>query len=332
MASTEVVSTWSTQQRVILTLGWRRCLLLGLLAILTGCGGSGGGSTGAATTPPPPPTPAPPGPPTDQPSIPYAEADELVAVIRNVTIAADGQPLVEFTVADGTNNAIVDVSAADIRVIIAKLQPASFGNLAGVWQSYINQIEQPGVGPGTQARLQATTESGATGSFANNGDGSYRYQFAQNVVDPAAFDPEILAQAAAEGLDLSYQPEFTHRVSIQFDNAATTANPSYDFQPATGAVDQILRALVVSTQSCNGCHEELAFHGGNRVEVDYCVTCHNNGAQTRTQGTPLDLPIWCTRFTSAGICPAFKGGSHTSYGASGTRRMTIPTSTTPRIR
>ena len=262
-------------------------LLLSLL--LAGCGGSGGGSTGATTQPPPPAAPAPPGPPTDQPSVPYAEAAELNVVIRQVQIGEDGQPVVDFTVADETNNAIVDVSANDIRLIIAKLQPASYGNLVGNWQSYVNRIEQPGVGPGTEPKLQATAESGTTGSFVNNSDGSYRYQFAQNIIDPAAFDPDILDQAESEGLDLSYQPDLTHRVSIQFDNSRSKANPSYDFQPSTGAVDQILRALVVSTDSCNSCHEELSFHGGNRIEADYCVTCHNPGSTDANSGNTVDF-------------------------------------------
>jgi len=255
----------------------RNLAALLLVLLFSGCGGSGGGSTTTGVAPPAPPAPAPPGEPTDQPSVPYEQAEQLVTVIRSVTIGASGQPSVDFTVADGTNNAIVNVTAEDVRFIIAKLQVSSIGNLKGIWQSYINQIEQPGVGPGTESRLQATAERGTAGTFTNNGDGSYNYLFNQDIVDLSAFDPAIVAQAESEGLNLSYDPALTHRVSIQFDNALVASNPSYDFQPATGAVDQILRALVVSTQSCNGCHEQLAFHGGNRVEVDYCVTCHNTG-------------------------------------------------------
>lgn len=33
---------------------------------------------------------------------------------------------------------------------------------------------------------------------------------------------------------------------------------------------------VVSIDSCNSCHEKLAFHGGGRVETKYCVVCHTD--------------------------------------------------------
>lgn len=287
---------------------WARVVMLLLVGLISGCGGSGGGSTGAVSAPPAPAPPAPPGPPTGQPSVPYAQAEQLIAVIRLVTIGSSGQPGVEFTVADGTNNAIVDVTANDVRFIIAKLQPSSAGNLKGTWQSYINRIEQPGVGPGTEAKLQATTERGSTGSFVNNGDGSYGYLFNQDIVDLNAFDPAILAQAQSEGLDLSYDPTLTHRVSIQFDNSQAASNPSYDFQPATGAVDQILRALVVSTDSCNGCHEQLAFHGGNRIEVDYCVTCHNTGSTDANSGNTVAFSNMVHKIHAGRNLPSVQAG------------------------
>ncbi|MDP2350339.1 MAG: OmcA/MtrC family decaheme c-type cytochrome, partial [Chloroflexota bacterium] len=36
------------------------------------------------------------------------------------------------------------------------------------------------------------------------------------------------------------------------------------------------RRVVVDTESCNGCHESLVFHGGGRADnADWCVACHN---------------------------------------------------------
>ena len=81
--------------------------------------------------------------------ITYAEATELNAYITNVTINGDNQPVVQFTVADGSNHAITDVGPRNVRFTIAKLEPSPLGNLTGSWQSYINDIEEPGVGPGT---------------------------------------------------------------------------------------------------------------------------------------------------------------------------------------
>ena len=261
-------------------------MALAVALLVAACGGSGGGSSGTVQTPPAASDPTPGGP-TDGPPVAFADAEQIVAIITGVEIGADGVPVVNFSVANGNNTALVDVTADNVRFIIAKLQTRSIGNLQGYWQSYVNTIEQPGVGPGTEAKLHATAERGSAGTFTNNGGGTYSYAFAQAITSADDFAPAVLAQAALEGLDLSYDPDLTHRVSIQFDGGRMPANPSYDFQPSSGAVDQILRGLIVATDTCNTCHEQLTFHGGGRSEMDYCVTCHNPGTTDANSGNTM---------------------------------------------
>ena len=137
-----------------------------MLTLLVSCGGGSGGRSdipapgpSSPGTTPPPNTPVVP-PYSSSPPVAYAEALDLQVAISLVEINATGHPVVHFFVADGSNAPINDVSAGNVRFIIAKLQPSELGNLHGTWQSYINTIEMPGVGPGTEPRLQATTESG----------------------------------------------------------------------------------------------------------------------------------------------------------------------------
>ncbi|MEQ8802062.1 MAG: OmcA/MtrC family decaheme c-type cytochrome, partial [Haliea sp.] len=267
-----------------------RTVLAGLLALLVACGGGGGGDRAPGVEPGPTPpggpvTPPPPVIPETNPA-PFAEARELFPFITSVTVPGDGRPVVEFQLSDERNNAIIDLTPANVRFIIAKLTPSAEGNLTGDWQSYINRIEQPGVGPGTQARLQATTE--ANGELSNNGDGSYRYRFA-TAID--ALPESILAQADIEDVDLSYDPAQTHRVAIQFAGGQVPANPDYDFIPATGATGNIFRREIANTASCNSCHDQLAFHGGGRVEMNYCVTCHNPGSTDANSGNTVDMKV-----------------------------------------
>ena len=213
----------------------RNWIMAGMLGLLVACGGGGGGNSapGVEPGPPPPSQPVPPEPiPPNPPQTPYAEATVLKAYINKVTIPDDGRPVVDFQLADGKGVAITDLAAGNVRFIVAKLLKSPLGNLTGNWQSYTNRIEQPGVGPGREPKLQATTES--NGEFSNNGGGNYRYRFATNLNDLPA---DTVAQAETEGLDLSYDANLTHRVVIQFDGAPGKANPKYDWIPASGATN-----------------------------------------------------------------------------------------------
>lgn len=250
-----------------------------LLSLALGACGGGGGSSPAPSEAANPPTGsnAAPAPTPGPQSVAYAAADPLVPYIRNVTVPADGRPQVEFQLTDERNNPVTDLAAADLRLTVAKLGFNPVGNLTGTWQSYINTIETPSVGTGTVPRLQAANESGSAGTLTNNGDGTYRYAFAASIT--SIDDPTILDQAALEGLDLSYQPERLHRIGIEFRNGAAPVNATHDWIPESGQseADGIYHYDVVATANCNGCHQTLAVHGGSRVEVRYCVTCHNTG-------------------------------------------------------
>ncbi|MDA8752693.1 OmcA/MtrC family decaheme c-type cytochrome, partial [Halieaceae bacterium] len=289
-------------------------ILAATLGALVACGGGGGGDRASGVDPGPPPPGGPITPPSPEiPApvpVPYAEAEELIAAISSVEIPEDGRAIVEFQLGDGNNTAIIDLEQGDLRFILAKLQGSPVGNLTGSWQSYITQIEQPGVGPGTEAKLQATYER--DGEFTNNGDGTYRYRFLASVND---LPQDSLDQAAIEGLDLSFEPDRTHRVAIQFDGSNATANPFYDWVPASGATDGIFRMQIAATPNCNTCHDKLGLHGGNRTEVEYCVTCHNPGSTDANSGNTVDMKVMIHKIHRGSSLPSVQaGGEYVIYG------------------
>ncbi len=293
----------------------RYWIMAGLLGLLVACGGGGGGDRAAGVEPGPeaPGQPVPPPPPVVPEASPYAEAEELLAHITSVTIPDDGHPVVEWQLTDGQGVAILDLEIGNVRFTLAKLQGSELGNLTGTWQSYINSIEEAGsVGPGTEDKLQATYEREEEG-FTNNGDGTYRYRMAINVNEP---DEEILAQAEAEGLDLGYEPDRTHRVAMQFDgNDNTTANPHYDWVPATGATGNIFTMDIAATENCNRCHDPLGIHGGNRREIEYCVTCHNAGSTDANSGNTVDLKVMVHKIhMGRGLPSVQEGGEYAIWG------------------
>jgi len=227
-----------------------------MIAALAGCGGSSG-SAGA---------PGPEGPPG---------SPGLQATINEVTISST--PVVDFTVVDERGFAIPGITQASFT--IAKLVPGRDGD-SSAWQSYINDVEQPGTGdwPGTTPQIQAIAES--NGRLQDNGDGTYRYTFATDLA------------AVTEPLAVSYQPELTHLVGLQLGGATTGTNAIYSFQPSSGRTFNIPDRRIVAQETCGTCHGvSLDAHGGSRVDAEYCVTCHNPGTTDAQSGQTVDFRV-----------------------------------------
>jgi OmcA/MtrC family decaheme c-type cytochrome len=167
------------------------------------------------------------------------------------------------------------------------------------WKSHLLSGRQtlawlPVSGPGTPAEQvlvdtrQPGTDSG--GVLEDLGSGRYRYTFGAVLTD--LHDPE-------EPND----PNETLRVGMWLDGATGAAGTSstFDFVPAGGPPQA--RDLVLDEQ-CTACHAgPKRYHGGVRVGVRLCVTCHTlqnadpdtvdpaamTGATGATDPNPLDL-------------------------------------------
>ncbi len=236
----------------------------------------------------------PPGPPGPPPTVDASDAAEINAAITRVTIASP--PVVEFTLADGNGTAITGLNAGAIGFKLAKLVPGTDGNNSR-WQSYINEIEQPGVGPGSEAKLQAATENGSVGELIDNNDGSYRYSFGldiSNVTDP---------------VPVSYQPTLTHRVTFEVRGLAAVINPHYDWRPSDGATSGLFTREIASMARCNDCHEQIAFHGGARFTMQDCVVCHNPGSADANSGNSLDMTELTHKLHRGKDLPSVIGGT-----------------------
>ena len=200
-----------------------------------------------------------------------------------------GVVTINFRLFESENNLVplAGVPAANIRFSIAKLVPGTGGN-ASAWQSYINRVETkaagiPGNAPngtptpdGTTA-IQANTETASTsgGVFTDNGDGTYSYRLSFNITN------------VTTPLAVPYQDTLTHRVAMQVTGNA--ANTSLDFVPAGGA-PTTTRNIAVNA-SCNDCHIRLGLHGGDRSNIEYCVTCHNPGTSDANSGNTVDFKV-----------------------------------------
>jgi len=285
-------------------------ILVMLVSVLTasGCGGSDSADNKTST-----PVPEVPVPTLPKETTSLSQAEDVDSAITSVSISV-AQLTVYFQVTDQQGVGINDLIADDVQFTVAKLGFSSVGNQTGNWQSYINKIEQPGVGPGTVPRLQASSERGREGTFVNNDDGTYQYTLAQSL---EVLDADILAQAQAEQLDLSFVTDRTHRVAMQISNAPNAINTTFDWNPSTEKteLDGIFSHDIVATQTCNNCHGELAMHGGSRVEVKYCVTCHNPGSTDANSGNTVNFKNMVHKIHRGRDLPSVQnGGVYQIYG------------------
>jgi OmcA/MtrC family decaheme c-type cytochrome len=264
-----------------------------VLLALGGCGDDGNdGATGPAG-PPGPPGPAAP-----------ATATELNFTIDSVTIASP--PVVNFTVTNQDGSAFAGFADADLRFNIAKLIPAA-ASAKGTseWQNYIVSASG-GAMRGSQERFRGRADD-VWGELVNHGDGTYTYTFETDITNAPC--PAPCTEADGTPLDLSYQPGFTHRVSIQQGNSALPqANAVYDFVPSGGAVSE--ERLIVKTDNCNECHDKITAHG-SRFETKLCVTCHNPGSWADAD-TTVDFKVMVHKIHMGEDLPSggYAVGSH----------------------
>ncbi|MFA5082981.1 MAG: hypothetical protein WC474_10580, partial [Hydrogenophilaceae bacterium] len=274
-----------------------------LAAVLAGCGGGGGGGSSSSTVSVADAILAAAAVSGNDTSS-NSWAGFSVLQLAGLPMAQTASPLqIRFTVfSDGAVK--TGLTTANLSVAIAKLVPGTNGN-PDQWVNYIYKTESTAsspnnVGPdGTPvlaSALQATTDpkdKNGLGTLAYNAtDGYYTYTFSTDIRDPTFNANSVKTNGVV------FEPSRTHRVALQlsYTNAAgatVKVNPYYDFKfvPYTtgctnvdGCYESVALTnpatetrVMANIDNCNTCHNQLALHGGGRVDVQYCVMCHNPG-------------------------------------------------------
>ena len=156
--------------------------------------------------------------------------------ILSVTDTAPGRnPTVTFSIRDDEGNPILPSEVSRLNLYLA-------GNTTDIRRRF------------------SEGASGAQGS-----GGVYNYTFEQPIPDDAqgSWAAGIEGQRAVTLLEGTLQER-------QVNDAGD--NDVFAF-PVTDA-DATPRRRVVDQQKCNGCHYDLALHGGPRKDVEFCVVCH----------------------------------------------------------
>ena len=295
-----------------------RLAMLGVLALLGACAGSTGAKGSAGSTGATGPA-GPPGPSSTVSAINVSTATAITATITQVTVPSSGQPVVEFTLVDENGVPLSGLPAADVSFAIAKLVPpgvqlkaypglaAPAPLLRSQWQSYLYTMVSPAPAAdgtasdpvvGTTPEPQATTEAGTAGTLKDNGNGSYQYTFKKDIET----DPVV-----------TYDPSLVHRVGLEIRGLAPANSPVYTFIPQTGVTSGFDADDAVDNAACLACHQQLAFHGGARTNVQYCVICHNPSSIDPSSGNTLDFAVMIHKLHMGVDLPSYASPPNAHY-------------------
>ena len=81
---------------------------------------------------------------------------------------------------------------------------------------------------------------------------------------------------AADGIPVDADGSYTIGLEghIRFEGDRVPAfSPTHAF--AVTDDEALARRKIVTTQKCEQCHDQLSAHGGQRMNAQYCITCHN---------------------------------------------------------
>ena len=134
------------------------------------------------------------------------------------------------------------------------------------------------------------------------------------VPDASRISPPVLKPGVRNGHDITLRVKLDAGVPVSTAGAVdprsfqmTSGGSAVQIQ-VTGATDGIFTMDIAATANCNRCHDPVALHGGNRREVQYCVTCHNPGSTDANSGNTVDLKVMIHKIHMGANLPSVQAG------------------------
>jgi len=192
------------------------------------------------------------------------DAPQLAIAIQSVTNTAPGaQPLVTFRITD--HGAPRNLTLAPLTSIRATLAGPN-NDFATYVQATIanNTLVAVDAADGVfqfTIPVSAAVPANATGSYSVGIEAYWSPTCGNATCEAGENSHSCAADCGPPGTPVTASvPRFA------------VLSPTFAFA-VTGAVQA--RRTIVDATKCNGCHNDLSFHGGGRKNPNYCVFCHN---------------------------------------------------------
>jgi OmcA/MtrC family decaheme c-type cytochrome len=219
----------------------------------------------------------------------------LTLTIVSANIAQDGTISVDYKIADPKGLPLDSagittpgaVAVSFVGAFIPKGQTQFFSYATRAQTSPITKV----------TAIQAGADAG--GTTKQVADGEYLYTFKTK---------------AAGANNAAWDPTATHRVGIygsrnltEFDLGTNYDSNTFTWIPAGGAPTNTRD--VIRTETCNKCHDSLAFHGGSRRGIDLCIMCHTPQTVDPDTGNTLDMKVFVHKLHLGSGLPSVKAGT-----------------------
>jgi OmcA/MtrC family decaheme c-type cytochrome len=212
----------------------------------------------------------------------------LNIAINSAQITSGGVISVTYTITDPTGLALDQAGATTPGVVSLSFIAAY---ISKGQEQYVAYTTRSATGAVSGTVTQPAGES--SGTTAPGAAGQYTYMF--NTQAPAGFDPNVTTTIGIYG----------SRDLTVFNLGTNYASATFNFVPNGSAVT--VTRDVIRTQSCNTCHDHLAFHGGSRRGMDMCVLCHTPQNTDPNTGNTLDLKVMAHKIHMGSQLPSVIG-------------------------
>jgi len=213
----------------------------------------------------------------------------LVITINSAAVSSSGAITVTYTLTD-PNGLLLDATGANTPGVVSLAYVASYIPKGQAQYVAYTTSQVTGKVLGTITRPDFE-QSG--GTLKQIGPGQYRYTFAAHA--PSGFDPTVTTTVAVDG----------NRDLTPFDLGTSYAGATFNFVP-NGSPVTVTRD-VIQTQSCNTCHDQLAFHGGYAHGMQMCVLCHQPQNADPVTGNTFDAKVFFHKIHMGSQLPSVVG-------------------------
>ena len=233
----------------------------------------------------------------------------LVIQVNSASVGSDGTITATYTITDPTGLPLDAAGVDTPGPVTLSLVAAYIPNNAEQYTAYTTKSATGAVLGTVQ---QAGSDSG--GTTTQVGAGQYQYVFKTKA--PAGFDPTATHTIGIYGT----------RTMTSFNLTNNYASTTFNFVPNGSAVTKTRD--VVTTTTCDRCHDQLSAHGGSRRIVTLCVMCHTPQTSDPITGNTVDFKVFMHKVHMGSQLPSVIAGTPyqiiSSFGTSDFSKVVFP--------